>query len=336
MNLKIKELLKLGILFGITGIIFWYLFKDIPWSEFVATLQEFDYKWVLFSMGLGFLSHLIRAYRWKLLLDTSGQNVWLWNSFFALMTGYLANSIVPRLGEVTRCGVVNRKESVNIPFAFGTVITERFIDLIMLIIVSVFTIAVQFNLLESYWQQFLTKSETSITTYWWVLALLMALGILTLWLWKSKRLNHFLIIQKIQALIDQGILGLRSVGKTKNPIGFWTSTLAIWCLYFFMLYVITLGSESTKDLGVLAGFSILVLGSFGMASPTPNGLGTFHAFVAGVLVLYGIEYDKGIIIATILHTSQFITILVLGSISLLLVNTLKKPLSDANEGENKG
>ena len=76
-----------------------------------------------------------------------------------------------------------------------------------------------------------------------------------------------------------------------------------------------------KNLGILAGLSILVLGSFGMASPTPNGLGTFHAFVASVLVLYGIEYDKGIIIATIMHTSQFITILLWGSISLLLVNT---------------
>lgn len=322
-------------LFGITGLIFWFLFKDIPWRQFVATLQEFDFKWVALSMGLGFLSHFIRAYRWKLLLDTNGQNVWLWNSFFALMIGYLANSIIPRLGEVTRCGVVNRKENINIPFAFGTVITERFIDLIMLIAVSVFTILVQFNILETYWQDFLVKSETSLSNYWWILVILLVLGIMTLWLWKSEKLNHLAVIKKIQNLIGQGVLGLKSVGKTRDPKGFWLSTLAIWTLYFLMLYVITLGSDGTKDLGILAGFSILVLGSFGMASPTPNGLGTFHAFVAGVLVLYGIAYDKGIIIATILHTSQFITILVLGSISLLLVNTLKKSLTDADSAKNK-
>ena len=98
MKIKTKELIKLVFLFGITGLIFWFLFKDIPWRKFVATLQEFDFKWVALSMGLGFLSHFIRAYRWKLLLDTNGQNVWLWNSFFALMIGYLANSIIPRLG----------------------------------------------------------------------------------------------------------------------------------------------------------------------------------------------------------------------------------------------
>ena len=205
----------------------------------------------------------------------------------------------------------------------------------MLIAVSVFTILVQFNILETYWQDFLVKSETSLSNYWWILVILLVLGIMTLWLWKSEKLNHLAVIKKIQNLIGQGVLGLKSVGKTRDPKGFWLSTLAIWTLYFLMLYVITLGSDGTKDLGILAGFSILVLGSFGMASPTPNGLGTFHAFVAGVLVLYGIAYDKGIIIATILHTSQFITILVLGSISLLLVNTLKKPLTDADSAKNK-
>ena len=206
----------------------------------------------------------------------------------------------------------------------------------MLMIISVFTILIQFNLLESYWQDFLLKPETSLFNYWWVLVIPVILGILTLWLWKSEKLNHSTIVDKLQSLIEQGVLGLKSVGKTRNPLGFWVSTLAIWSLYFLMLYVITLGSDGTKNLGILAGFSILVLGSFGMVSPTPNGLGTFHAFVAGVLVLYGIEYDKGIIIATILHTSQFITILVLGSISLLLVNLLKKPLSNADRTQNKG
>ena len=91
-----------------------------------------------------------------------------------------------------------------------------------------------------------------------------------------------------------------------------------------MMYVITFGSDITENIGVLAGLSILVMGSFGMASPTPNGLVTFHAFVAGVLVLYGIPKQEGIIFATILHTSQLITVLIFGSISLILVNVRQK------------
>ena len=85
------------------------------------------------------------------------------------------------------------------------------------------------------------------------------------------------------------------------------------------------GSDTTKDLGILAGMSILVMGSLGMATPLPNGLGSFHVLVAGVLVLYGIESNDGKIFALIMHTSQFVTVLLFGSISLILVNVMYKP-----------
>ena len=91
-----------------------------------------------------------------------------------------------------------------------------------------------------------------------------------------------------------------------------------------MMYVIFLGFEVTKNLGFMAGLSILVMGSFGMASTTPNGLVTFHAFVAGILVLYGIPRADGIIFATILRKSQLLTILIIGSISLIFVNIRHK------------
>lgn len=334
MKIKTKEIVKLVFLFGITGVVFWYLFKDIPLADVIETVQGFNYWWIAFSMFLGILSHFLRAWRWKLMLDAGNHPVWLWNSFFAVMIGYLANSVIPRLGEITRCGIMNRKDKVAVPYAIGTVITERLIDLVMLGIVTAITVLTQLGLLGDFFEEQISGVTTFFSTNWWLFIVALAMFGGVIWFWRSNKFKESSFFSKIQSIISQGIDGLRSVQRTKNPAGFWISTVGIWFLYFAMLWVITLGSPETKALGPLAGLSILVMGSLGMASPTPNGLGAFHALVGGVLVLYGMEYEKGVIIATVLHTSQFITILLWGSLSLLLVNYLK-PKTNGHRTEDK-
>lgn len=261
-----------------------------------------------------------------MLLKSSGHNVGTLKSYFAVMIGYLVNSLVPRLGEVTRCGIINRTDKVPIAFSFGTVVTERVIDLIMLLIITAATFLLQFDLLHG---KFIWVKDSAIeflSSNLWLLIALFVLGIIGIYtLFFSKLSQKINLIQKVKSFVNQLFEGILSLRKLKNQKGFWSATLGIWILYFLMLYVITFGSEMTKDLGVLAGMSILVMGSFGMATPVPNGIGSFHAFVAGILVLYGIDSEDGKIFALILHTSQYITVLLFGSISLILVNTMYKP-----------
>ena len=130
-----KSIIKYSLILSITAILFWYLFKDIPFEKVQNALKEFNYSWILLSIGLSLISHFLRAWRWNLLLKSAGHKVGTLKSYFAVMIGYLVNSLVPRLGEVTRCGVINRTDKVPVlPFSFGTVvITERVIDLMMLL-----------------------------------------------------------------------------------------------------------------------------------------------------------------------------------------------------------
>jgi uncharacterized protein (TIRG00374 family) len=325
LNQQIVKALKFTALLLITGVILWYLFKNISIDQIKEALATFDYSWILLSIGLSFFSHFLRAWRWKLLLDSSGNKIRLYNSYFAVMIGYLANSLFPRLGEVTRCGIANRTHGISVPYAFGTVVTERIIDLIILLLITGATFLLQFELLEPYWLKGLSAFEEIVADKWWAGLVLITLAIgLFLYVRKQKKKEQKGFLGKINELIIQGIEGVKSVKKVNNPVGFWLATVGIWVLYFLMLYVITFASPQTKDLGPLAGLAILVVGSFGMAAPTPNGLGAFHAFVAGVLVLYGIDSDDGKIFALVLHTSQYITILVFGSVSLILVNVMNK------------
>lgn len=258
-------------------------------------------------------------------MNSSNYSAGLLNSYFAVMIGYLANSVFPRLGEVTRCGVLNRTDKVPVSHSLGTVVTERVIDLFMLLAITALTFLFQFNLLESYFNDGISSLQAKLEANWWLLLLLAIFGIAGFYtLFYTSIGQRFKVIAKIKIFVQGLWSGIISLKNVKNQFGFWFSTLGIWVLYFLMLYVITFGSPLTENLGILAGLSILVMGSFGMASPTPNGIGAFHALVAGVLVLYGINYNEGIIFATIMHTSQFITVLVVGSLSLILVNLRHK------------
>lgn len=321
-----KSIIKYLVVLTVTGLIFWYAFRNVPQDKIKSGLKSFDYSWILLSIGISFISHFLRAWRWALLLKSSGHQVTTLNSYFAVMIGYLMNSVFPRLGEVARCGVINRTSKVPVAFSLGTVVTERFIDLMMLLLLTLITFILQYDLLKDYLFDAQAYIINTLESKWWVLALLILIGLIGIYiLFFSKLARRINLIQKIRSFVDQIIQGVLSIRKLKNQKGFWLSTVGIWIMYFLMLYVITFGSDMTKDLGILAGMSILVMGSFGMATPIPNGIGPFHILVAGVLGLYGIANGDGEVFALIMHASQFITVLLFGSISLILVNVMYKP-----------
>lgn len=308
-----------------TAAIVWYLLRQTKLSDFREAIDEFEFAWIGLSIFLSIISHFLRAWRWKLMLSGSGHRIDLVNGYLAVMIGYLANSVFPRLGEVTRCGIVNRTDNVPVAKALGTVVTERAIDLIILLIISAFTFLLQFELLEEFFKDAVINLQNSLLNNWWILFGLLIVSVggfyIVFYSSLSKKIAFFSKLKVFLRELWQGIISLKNL---ENYSGFWLATIGIWVLYFLMLYVITFGSPLTQNLGILAGFSILVMGSFGMASPIPNGIGVFHTLIASVLVLYGIEYSEGIVFATIMHTSQFITVLVIGSLSLIWVNFKNK------------
>lgn len=320
----------------ITGLLFWYLFYDIPMEKVFIAIREFDYQWILLSVLLSIFSHLLRAYRWTLLLKVSDHKPSTQNAFHAVMIGYLANSIFPRLGEVTRCGVLRKTDRVPVAISLGTVVTERIIDLSVLLLVALFTFIWQFDVLQAYLLAGQNKMENLIAEVWpFLVGGTLALSVIVYYVFFSAKAKKSVFLDKLRYFLRQFAVGIGSIVKMKQHIPFWSATLGIWAMYFFMMYVITFGSEVTENLGLAASFAILVMGSFGMASPTPNGLATFHAFVAGVLVLYGIPREDGIIFATIMHSSQFIAVIVMGLISFLIVNFITRHKKFENSIENK-
>lgn len=312
--------------------------KEISWGDIITGLHSVEYGWVLLSIAISVMSHLLRAYRWTLLLDTQNYKPGIFTTYLALMIGYLANMAIPRLGEVARCTVLNKEEKIPVSFSLGTVITDRLLDLMMLGILAVFLLAMEFGLLETFFTHNFNEKFSSIVGLWPYLLTAGLLGfVLVIYLLnKAKRESNVnSLLYKLGRFIQNLLAGIGAIKKVKKPLLFWLSTLGIWTAYFLMLYVISFGFTPTDDLSLMAGVAVLVMGSLGMAAPVNNGIGAYQALVSGILVLYGISETDGLVFAVVSHGSQLFSVIIIGFLSLMILNFRKrKKTKGAKQSEN--
>lgn len=319
--MKASNILKFVGSLLVASFLFYIVFRDVSFDDFVGKLDNVGFKWIFISMALSILSHLLRAYRWNLTLEPLGYQLTTFRTFLSLMVGYLANLAFPRLGEVTRCGMLKKSDNVPMSVGIGSVITERLLDFIVLLSLIALDFIIEFEMIYDFflesigWNQYENKKIIfSSLAVFLVVCLITGVWLVKRFLaydFKSKTLIK--VKTKISTLID----GLLSIRKMENVLGYVFSTIGIWVFYFLMSYVIFFSIEETDHLGIGAGLSILAGAGVSMAMPVQGGIGAYHAIVSGVLVVYGIDPTTALFFATLLHTSQIIMILISGSASFV-------------------
>ncbi len=314
---------------AIAVFIFWYLYKDTDFADMFLRFKQANLNWIYLSIALSFLSHFMRAYRWNLLLEPLGYNLKSGRTFLAVMVGYLANFLVPRMGEISRCGILKKTDDVPISTGFGSVVTERLVDLLCLITIVFITLSLEFDKLGGFFINLISQKTEGVgvsNTIWFVLAFLLLLAAAATILLKRNqhKLKTNVVFNKLSGFMRELVEGLLSIRKLKKRTQFVVSTLAIWVLYFFMTYVVIFSLEETAGLSITAGFTLLVLGGIGMATPVQGGIGAFHYLVSAGLLLYGIPEDDGIFFALLLHTTNSLAIMALGLVSFFISMIIPK------------
>jgi hypothetical protein len=260
-----------------------------------------------------------------LFFEPMGYKPTLKTTFYAVMVGYFANLAFPRLGEVTRCGILAKYE--NIPFnkGFGTVITERAFDMIIFFLLFLLMILTQIGTIHDYLdrnvypqlQGKITNPLSDPKVIWGLILFLVITGVV-FFLFR-KRIVHSKLFEKGKHLVLGFWDGLKSLALIRKPFLFLFYTIAIWTLYFFMLYLCFFCFPATSGLGFGAGLSALVLGSIGIMI-TPGGIGLYPAIIQETLLLYGVANTTGLALGWIAWTAQTVMILVVGGLSLLLLS----------------
>lgn len=329
---RITTFLKFVFFLGIGILIIWLSLRNLTSAEkdeIITSFKSANYNWVILVILIGIFSHILRALRWRILFGPLGFNPSLKNTFYAVMVGYFANMAFPRLGEVTRCGVLTRYEDIPFNKSFGTVITERALDMVMFFLLFILMIMTQLGTIGDYMStnvypglkgKFFDPFTNPVIII--SLALIICAIVLIIYLlW--NRIRQWKFVSGISSLVNGFWEGLKSLLKIKNPLLFIFYTLSIWACYFLMLYLCFFCFPETSALPLGAGLSALVLGSVGIMI-TPGGIGLYPAIIQESLLLYGLTKTTGLALGWISWTAQTLMILVIGSLSLLFLSFNKR------------
>jgi len=328
MNNTVKSILKFLVFLSVGILLIWLSIRNIDdasRANMLDTFKNAKVHWLFLSALLGILSHFSRAIRWNMLIETFMKPPRVANSFFAVMAGYLVNLAIPRLGEITRAGLINRYEQVPLDKAIGTIISERAIDVLCLLVVLILTFTTQFNIIGTYVinnifipikNKLVSAFEGNILILLGAIVGLILLGLLGLF-----------IVRKLQGKLKTVIMsiweGVISVKNVKNVPLFIAHTAFIWSMYLLMSYICIFSIDATSGLGIGAGLAILAFGSFGVIV-APGGLGAYPAITGILLTLYNVSYEMGVVFGWATWSAQTVMVLIVGGISMALLPIFNK------------
>lgn len=286
--------------------------RDLIWQN----IKKADLFWVSVSMIMGLISHFLRANRWKLLLKPLKDNPKISNCFYAVMFGYLGNLGIPRSGEVMRGASYAGYTNLSFEQSFGTIITERIIDFLVLILIISFTFIIQTDELLVYLN--LSKVNPLIT-----LVYILGLGVILFVFLKLIKYSKNTLIIKLKNFLFGLVQGIKSILKLKQKWSFLGQTIAIWALYIAMFWVIKYAIVGTENITFGAAMVAFIAGSFAM-SVTSGGIGIYPLAIASVYELFNVPIEVGQAFGWILWAAQTLIVLVLGSLSALLLPIVNK------------
>ncbi len=323
-----KNTLKYAISLLLAGGLLWFVFKDMDLNAMLERLQAADWRWIALSCVLLLMAHITRAWRWQMLLEPLNHRPGLFDATIAVLTGYFANYIVPRMGEVTRCGTLYKLDKVPVNLSFGTVVAERVFDVLVLLVLIGINFLLEFDRLSTFFLNFFGEKAGSPSKGPSVLLIVAVAAVVVavaavIFVLKNKNIREKLLanafVGKVMDFLKGMAEGLMSVRKLRSPSLFIFSTLLIWVLYYLVSYVLFFCIPETADLGPLAGLTVLVIGAIGMTAPTQGGIGAYHLLVGNVMILYGLTQADGVTLATFIHGTQMLFMLVIGALAFLVV-----------------
>ena len=327
MRKTIIQALKFLVFLFIGIILLWLAFRSVNFGNLTNSLKQANYSWLILSVLFGFFAFLSRARRWVILIHPLGYKPTFWHTFHAMMSGYLANLALPRIGEVTRCVALGRKEKIPVDQLFGTVVIERTIDFISLLLITTFLIFTRSEKINLFLKESIliplqekVFSLFGFTWIMWVVLLILGIILLLLLIRYRKNLSKIRFFAKIFDLVKGIINGLKTITILERKWEFIFHTVFIWINYALMTWVVVFSLESTSHLSFINSIFILVVGGLAMSAPVQSGIGAFHYFVSrGLAVVQGVNLEDGLVYAILSHESQLIFIVIAGTISFFIM-----------------
>ena len=271
-----------------------------------------DYGWIAVSLVFGVFANLFRGWRWKLALEPLGEYPRTSHCVYAIFISYASNLVIPRVGEVTRCGVLSKYDGVSFSKSLGTVVSERMIDTLCVGLITGLVLLSQMPVFATFFAETGTnvgRYAEVLTSGHFYLIILCALAILVLGFFLIRNIALFAKLKGILQNVWQGVVALKDIKHIPLYIIY---TVGIWVCYFLEFYLAFYAFGFSAHLGVSAGLVMFVVGTLAVIVPTPNGAGPWHFAVMKMMMLYGVGKEDAGIFALLVHGIQTFLLILLG------------------------
>ena len=286
----------------------WYSLSKVSLDELYVYLKKADYKWIVIGLLFGLLSHISRAYRWLFMLEPLGYKIKFGNSVMAVFAAYLINFTIPRAGEVARASILTNYEKVPFEKGFGTIVSERIADLILMAGIIFITLFLQFDFIYSF---LIAKFNMTKILIGLVAFVLLIVGFL-----KILKHSDLPIAIKIKSFIKGLVEGVFSIFKMDKKWPFIFHSLFIWAMYVLMFYATSFAVEELHDISLGAILIGFISASFSIAA-TNGGIGSYPLAIYAAFSIFGIAKEPSLAFGWIIWSSQTLMIILLGGISLI-------------------
>lgn len=318
MKKKISKWLSilLPLCLGVYLIVYQYnQFTAEQLMEMQGYFKNANYFYIYLSLVIAIFGFASRAYRWKFSIEHMGYTSKFSNNFMAVCIAYFMNLTIPRSGEISRAVVIKKYEKIPFDKAFGTIVAERIVDLVLFFLFVLTAFILQFKVLKNFVFEYIPIEKLIL------LALIGFAGcVVFLLLWMYSKWKFILFIKEKLAGLTEGML---SIIKMKKKWPFLFHSLFIWFTYVMMFYVAIFALEETSTISLGAIITAFVIGSLAIGF-TNSGFGAFPLLIAQIFLLYHIPETVGTAFGWLVWISQTALTIVLGGISFLLLPLLNK------------
>ena len=294
-----------------------WVYRDFNFQRVGEVLVNgMNYGWIALSLVFGVFANLFRGWRWKLALEPLGEYPKTANCVYAIFISYASNLVIPRVGEVTRCGVLSKYDGVSFSKSLGTVVSERMIDTLCVGLITGAVLLMQMPVFTDFFAETGTnvgKYAEVLTSAHFYLIILCVLAILVLVFFLVRNIALFAKLKGIIQNVWQGIVALKDIKQIPLYLFY---TIGIWGCYFLEFYLAFYAFGFSAHLGITAGMVMFVVGTLAVIVPTPNGAGPWHFAVMTMMMLYGVGKEDAGIFALLVHGIQTFLLILLGIFGL--------------------
>lgn len=309
----VQNTLKIALPLLLGGAILYWMYRDFDFSSISNVLwHEMDWTWMILSFPFGIMAMVFRGMRWRQTLEPVGEKPRTSVCVNSIFLSYAVSLIIPRIGEFARCGVLSRHERTDFAKALGTVVTERAVDMVIMLLFTAATILLQLRVFGSFFSKTGTRLDDIVdkfSTTGWIVTAVCAAAAITLICVVLRQLSFYNRIKQTVHNVWQGITSVKGV---RNIPLFIFYSLAIWICYFLHFYLTFFCFDATAHLGIVCALVCFIVGTIAVIVPTPNGAGPWHFSVKTMLALYGVAANDALYFVLIVHTVQTLLIVAMG------------------------